>query len=87
MGEGVVELYLKTLLIYPVPNSTMFKLDTPKTILLSRKESIIDLEKKVQRVLNNRLYARQEKGFIVSKLRLWRSLTNNIEEIQELEKK
>lgn len=34
---------------------------------------MLELEKKVSRVLNNYLYTRGEKGFMVSKHRMWRA--------------
>ena len=87
--EGVVELYLRSIIIFPVPNTIQytFKFDIPQTILISRKESIGDFEKKIQRVLNNRLFEKQERGVIVNKMRLWKSLTNEIDEIKAIEKK
>jgi len=50
-------------------NQTLFKFDMPKTILTSKTESLLMLEKKLGRVLNNRLYSMQEKSFMVSKVR------------------
>ena len=87
--EGVVELYLRSIIIFPVPNTIQytFKFEIPQTILISRKESIGDFEKKIQRVLNNRLFEKQERGVIVNKMRLWKSLTNEIDEIKAIEKK
>jgi hypothetical protein len=85
--ECIVELYLRQILIFPLQNS-MFKFDVPKTILISRRETLAELEKKIQRVLNKRLYERQERGFMVSKIRLWRtSAALKIEELPEIEKK
>ena len=47
--EGVVELYLRSIIIFPVPNTIQytFKFDIPQTILISRKETIADFEKKI----------------------------------------
>lgn len=45
-GECIVELYLRTILIYPIPNAAL-KFDNPKTIIISRKENLVDLEKKI----------------------------------------
>lgn len=42
------------MLIYPLPNN--FKFDVPKTLLISRKETILELEKKIIRLFNNKLY-------------------------------
>jgi hypothetical protein len=72
--EGIVELYLRTMCIYPL--NPIFKFDVPKTLLISRKEKMEDLVKKIQRILNNRLYSLGEKGFMVSQLRVWKHMTN-----------
>ena len=48
-SEGIVELYLKAVKIFPVPNSIQFcfKFDIPQTILISRKDSLVEMEKKL----------------------------------------
>jgi hypothetical protein len=89
-GEGVVELYLRHILIYPVPNTLPqfpFKFDIPQTLLISRRESLADLERKIQRVFNNRLFQRGEKGIMVNKMRLWKSMVDDMDEIKDIEKK
>lgn len=45
--ECIVEIYLKSILIFPIPNLSLFKFQTPKYIILSRKETIEDLTKKI----------------------------------------
>ena len=55
-GETCVELYLKKIQIIPVP-STVFKIDIPKSILISRTASVKDLTSKILRVLNATLYS------------------------------
>jgi ABC-type transporter lipoprotein component MlaA len=72
--EGLVELYLKPMCIFPLHN--IFKFVVPKTLLISRKEKMVDLVKKVQRLLNNYLYSKGEKGMMVSQLRVWKHMTN-----------
>jgi hypothetical protein len=52
--EGIVELHLKTMCIFPL--NALLKFDVPKTLLISRKENMGDLVKKIQRLLNNYLY-------------------------------
>ena len=85
--ECLVELYLRQILIFPLQNS-LFKFDVPKTILLSRRETLANLEKKIQRVLNLRLYNLQDRSMIVTKMRLWKvSAAGKIEELPEIEKK
>lgn len=44
--ECLVELYLRQILIFPLQNS-LFKFDVPKTILISRRETLANLEKKI----------------------------------------
>lgn len=85
--ECLVELYLRQILIYPLQNS-LFKFDVPKTILISRRDTLAQLEKKVQRVLNTKLFSLQERSIIVNKMRLWRiSAAGRIEELADIEKK
>jgi hypothetical protein len=45
--ECIVEVYLKRLMVFPIPNSSMFKFNGPKTTVISRKATIEDLMKKV----------------------------------------
>jgi hypothetical protein len=39
-GECIVELYLRQILIIPLSNQTLFKFDCPKTIIISRRETL-----------------------------------------------
>jgi hypothetical protein len=85
--ECLVELYLRQILIFPLQNS-LFKFDVAKTILMSRRETLANLEKKIQRVLMTRLYNIQERSTVVNKMRLWKiSAAGRIEELTEIEKK
>jgi hypothetical protein len=86
--ECVVELYLKPMLVLPLQNN-MFRFDAPKTILISRRETLFELEKKICRVFNNSLFSRGEKNFLVTKFRLWKALLSQtkVEELAEIEKK
>ena len=87
-GECVIELYLRQILILPLQNSSLFKYDCPKTIIISRRETLGSLEKKIGRVLMTRLFERQERSIVVSKMRLWRaSAAMKLEDIAEIEKK
>ena len=45
--EAIVEVYLKAILIYPLPNAGLFRFTTPKNIIVSRSDSVTDLEKKI----------------------------------------
>lgn len=83
-----MELYLKTLTIFPVPNSVQmpFKFDVPKTIIISRRDTVFALEQKIKNLLSNILYAKGEKS-IVMKIRIWKSLTNNLDEIKAIDEK
>jgi hypothetical protein len=58
--ECLVELYLKQLTIYPMPNSVHlpFKFDAPKTIIIGRRETVTSLEYKVRGLLSNELFRR-----------------------------
>ena len=66
----------------------MFKFDCPKTIIISRRETLSSLEKKLGRVLMGRLFERQDRSTVVSKMRLWRaSAAIKMEDLAEIEKK
>ena len=87
-GECIVELYLRQILILPLKNDSLFKYDCPKTIIISRRETLGSLEKKISRVLNQRLYERGEKSILVIKMRLWKASTaTKMEDLAEIEKK
>ena len=87
--EAIVEIYLKSVLILPMPNSpNHFGFNAPKTVILSRRETINELMKKIQRVLNYYLYnVKKIKDVMINDIRLWKSLTNNLNEIERLDKK
>jgi hypothetical protein len=56
--------------------------------MISRKEKIQDLEKKIIRTMNYYLYSvLKERSFMLMHIRLWKSMTNQIEEISEWDKK
>ena len=84
--EAIVEVYLRPVSFFPIPNQ-LFKFQKPMTVLISRIEKLEDLQKKFQRVLNLRLYSLQERSVMVSLMRIWKSSTNDFEEIQGWEKK
>ena len=46
-GECKIELYLKEILIIPLSNQTIFKFDCPKTIIISRRDTLASVEKKI----------------------------------------
>jgi hypothetical protein len=55
---------------------------------MSRRETLANLEKKIQRVLMTRLYNIQERSTVVNKMRLWKiSAAGRLEELTEIEKK
>ena len=85
-GETVVELYLAKLNLLVVPNA-LFKFTCAKQVLISRNATLQDLEKKVIGVLNYYMYQNGNKSTILQKVRLWKSTSNNVEEIQQLDKK
>jgi len=85
-GETCVELYLKKIQIIPVPN-TVFKIDIPKSILISRTASVKDLNSKILRALNAALYALGNKILTYQKVKLWKYLNNNVDDILALEKR
>ena len=79
-GETGVELYLQRVEFVVFPNKSLFKFTCPRTTYISRRASVQDLEKKINRVLNAYLYLElKNKSQMVTKARLWKSLTNNLE--------
>ena len=45
-GDSVVETYLRKLNLFPVPNNYL-KFEIPRSILISRRETLLDLTKKI----------------------------------------
>lgn len=84
--ESIVEVYFRQVNLFPVPN-TNFKFDRVKSVLISRKDNLLELEKKFQRALNNRLFELRDRSYMVTNMRMWKSNTNNLEEIEGLSKK
>jgi len=85
--EAVVELYFREIRFTPIP-APLFKWKEPKSVLISRAETVLDLTKKLQRALNNRLFmGLKERSVMVGHMRLWKSNTNDFEEIEGLSKK
>ena len=83
-GETKVEIYLKQVNIYAMPNS-LFKLDKVDSkkakhasyfnpVYISRADTVDDLKKKILRSLNSHLYfVIKDKSFMIKDLRLWKS--------------
>lgn len=63
-----------------------FKFDVPKTIIISRRDTVFALESKIKNLLSNILYAKGDRS-IVMKIRIWKSLTNNLDEIKAFDEK
>jgi len=71
-----------------LPNKKLFDFSVPHTFYMSKTETVQELEKKVCRSLSAYLYfTKKNKNKVVSKVRLWKSLTNNMEQIFELDNK
>ena len=81
-GEAQVEVYLKPIMIYPMPNSVTFKFKNPMTIYIGRMETLKQLYKKLQRVLNLYIF-QNKKGVIplIVEMRLWKPTTGNFEDL------
>lgn len=78
-GETVVELYWKQINIVPIPNKTLFKLFKGKDvesqpIFISRTATVLDLQRKIQRVLSAYVYITlRNKSLMVTDCRLWKA--------------
>ena len=83
-GETCVELYLKKLLVLPVP-TTQFSINSPKHVLVSRNASTKDLKAKILRVMNMQLYQAGNKTLTYRDCRLW--VHPNDDSIMGLEKR
>lgn len=82
--EAIVEIYLKPIQIFPIPNETFFKFTRPKTVLISRNENISALASKIKTVLSYYVYTvLKDRSLMITDVRLWKSLINNVEEIQK----
>lgn len=64
-SETLIELYFKALLVFPVPNH-VFKFDVPKTVLVSRRDTVIDLEKKLCALLNIKAMMNGDRSTIIT---------------------
>ena len=38
--EAIVEIYLKQILVFPIPNQKEFDFNNPKTVLISRRDKV-----------------------------------------------
>jgi len=83
-GENIVELYLTKINLLVIPNLN-FKFTCAKQILISRNATLSDLEKKIQALLSYFLYKNGKKEIMISKVRLWKSASNSVEEILKIE--
>ena len=79
--ECIVEIYLKQVQVYPIPNKGLFAFSCPYSVLISRRDKIEDLFLKVRTALNSYLYTVRKEKTMIGHMRLWKSLTNNLEEI------
>ena len=85
--EAIVEVYLKEVCILPLP-STLFKINQVKTVLISRRERLKQLSLKLRRVLSSHLYLNLKiNDILVTELRMWKSLSGKLEEIDAYDKK
>ena len=85
--EAIVEVYLKPILILPLPTS-IFKVTTPLTVLTSRRDKMDGLIKRLKNMLSSYLYLKMNrKDILLKDLRLWKSMTNKVNEILEYDKK
>jgi len=80
-GNTEVEMYLTSLNFLVIPN-TDFTFSSAKQVLISRKDSMKELQAKFIRILNNNLFEPTLK-----KVRIWKASSNNIKEILALDEK
>lgn len=81
--EAIVEIYFKPIQILPIPNMGLFRFSCPKTILCSRKATMLELTQKIKIGLSSYMFhVLKEKSMMITEVRLWKSLINNLEEIE-----
>lgn len=85
-GEVIVELYLRKLSFIVMPNAKVFNFAEPRFILVSRNDTLKNIELKLQRALTNYLYSvMKNKDTLIRKFRLWKSLYENIDQVWKLD--
>lgn len=85
-GEVIVELYLRKLSFIVMPNAKVFNFAEPRFILVSRNDTLKNIELKLQRALANYLYSvMKNKDTLIRKFRLWKSLYENIDQVWKLD--
>jgi len=45
-GDSIVETYLRKIMVFPIPNNIL-KFEVPRSVLISRRETVSDLFKKI----------------------------------------
>ena len=84
--DCIVELYLKQLLVYPIPNIETLKISQPLIALVSRTDSLKSLESKMVRLLNKRSSDNQGSYFCTS-ANLWKLADNDLDPLKDIEGK
>lgn len=85
-NECIVELYLRQYLVYPIPNSDTLKCETPLKMMISRAETLLELEKKVCRLLNSRS-SNNQGTYFATKVNLWKYLSNDLQPLRIIDQK
>ena len=81
-GECVVELRLKKIKLLAFPDKTKFKHPEPWTIYAAKSESVRELELKIKRVLGFYYMSKNKhEPITVAQFRLWKSNTEDLDEI------
>ena len=81
-GECIVDLRMKKLQILAFPDKTKFKHPNPWTIYAAKTDTVRELELKIKRLLGFYYYSKSKDNPItLSQFRLWKSNTEDLEEI------
>jgi hypothetical protein len=84
--EAFVEVYLKKFDIMCFPNANKFNFKVPRSVYMSKMQTIDDFNLKVRRCANGYLAAKREMP-VGAKARLWKSMLNDMEYLNGLDKK
>ena len=85
-GEVVLELKLKKINFFAMPNKTVYKMKHTYFCYVPKSESVLELEKKLIRLLNNyMMIVRRERSVLTIKGRLWVTSDCKFDELKALD--
>lgn len=87
-GEVVLELKLRKINFFAMPNKTVYKMKHAYHCFVAKSEKVLDLEKKMARLLNNyMMIVRRERSVLTSKCRLWCTSDTKFDDLKAIDQK